>query len=379
MRSRYWIIAAGFVAISASVAPALTIQLNYTYDTANFFTPAEPQRRAALEAAASFFERILVDSLSAITPGGSNSWSVNFTHPGTGNSQSVSNPTIPANTVVVYAGGRSLPGSTIAEGGFGGYTSSGNPTWLNTIKNRGQAGETTGPTATEVAPWGGFVSFDSGAPWNFNHQAGPVANKNDLFSVAVHELAHVFGIGGSDSWFNRITGTSFTGPATTSVYGGSVPVTEDGDHWANATMSQIYLMPINQEASLDPSIVRGTRKKLTELDIAGLDDIGWDIAPRVLVGDYNDDGKVSAADYSVWRDSLGSTTDLRADGDWDGIVDQHDYDYWHLNFGTSMGSGMSGFAAAATDGTNVPEPASAGLAVAGMFVLWIQWMRRRRS
>ena len=35
----------------------------------------------------------------------------------------------------------------------------------------------------------------------------------------------------------------------------------------------------------------------------------------VLTGDYNHDGIVSAADYTVWRDTLGSTTDLRADGD----------------------------------------------------------------
>ena len=34
-----------------------------------------------------------------------------------------------------------------------------------------------------------------------------------------------------------------------------------------------------------------------------------------LVGDYNLDGMVDAADYIVWRNTLGSTTELRANGD----------------------------------------------------------------
>ena len=37
---------------------------------------------------------------------------------------------------------------------------------------------------------------------------------------------------------------------------------------------------------------------------------------------------VTAADYPVWRDTLGSTADLRADGDSSGTVDQADYDLW---------------------------------------------------
>jgi Type I phosphodiesterase / nucleotide pyrophosphatase len=51
-----------------------------------------------------------------------------------------------------------------------------------------------------------------------------------------------------------------------------------------------------------------------------------------LAGDYNHDGKVDAADYTVWRDTKGSKTDLRADGNGDGTVDQDDYDVWKANF-----------------------------------------------
>jgi Type I phosphodiesterase / nucleotide pyrophosphatase len=51
-----------------------------------------------------------------------------------------------------------------------------------------------------------------------------------------------------------------------------------------------------------------------------------------LPGDYNHDGHVDAADYTIWQDTKGSTTDLRADGNRDGVVDQADYDLWKANF-----------------------------------------------
>ena len=52
-----------------------------------------------------------------------------------------------------------------------------------------------------------------------------------------------------------------------------------------------------------------------------------------LTGDYNLDDVVDTADYSVWRDTLGSTDNLTADGNHDGIVGPEDYDVWKSNFG----------------------------------------------
>lgn len=69
-----------------------------------------------------------------------------------------------------------------------------------------------------------------------------------------------------------------------------------------------------------------------------------------LPGDYNDDNLVDAADYTVWRDSLGQTgPGLAADGDGDNSVDADDYTLWKANFGQSS----PGVAAA-----GVPEPAT---------------------
>ncbi|QDV79324.1 hypothetical protein K2D_29380 [Planctomycetes bacterium K2D] len=63
--------------------------------------------------------------------------------------------------------------------------------------------------------------------------------------------------------------------------------------------------------------------------------------------DYNGDGLVNAADYTVWRDSLLSTADLRADGNDDGIVNAMDYDLW---------SGSYAFEPPSS--TTVPEPSA---------------------
>ncbi|MBB6431585.1 PEP-CTERM sorting domain-containing protein [Algisphaera agarilytica] len=72
--------------------------------------------------------------------------------------------------------------------------------------------------------------------------------------------------------------------------------------------------------------------------------------PFLVAGDYNGNGVVDAADYTVWQDSFGSTADLRADGNDNGVVDAADYTLWQDNFGAES---------AAAAGT-VPEPSTLG-------------------
>lgn len=73
-----------------------------------------------------------------------------------------------------------------------------------------------------------------------------------------------------------------------------------------------------------------------------------------LHGDYNGDGRVNAADYTVWRDSLGSETNLIADGNGSQVIDQLDYELWAFNFGDSAVA----VADAVTNAASVPEPTS---------------------
>lgn len=74
------------------------------------------------------------------------------------------------------------------------------------------------------------------------------------------------------------------------------------------------------------------------------------VASVILAGDYNGDGSVGAADYTVWRDSFGSTTDLAADGDGNGVVNDDDRAFWAARYGSTAPTAAA-----------IPEPASAGL------------------
>jgi hypothetical protein len=85
-----------------------------------------------------------------------------------------------------------------------------------------------------------------------------------------------------------------------------------------------------------------------------------------LDGDFNDDGKVDAADYTDWRDNLGAADETSINGNGDGLngVDAADYDLWKLHFGEMAGSG--GLAGGA-----VPEPTSLVLLMLGLTSLAI--------
>lgn len=89
----------------------------------------------------------------------------------------------------------------------------------------------------------------------------------------------------------------------------------------------------------------------------------------VANGDYNLDGVVDAADYTVWRDTLGQSVAVStgADGDGDGQITASDYSVWQSNFGSSSGSA-----------TAVPEPAS-GLLFSGFFATLLLRVRTRNS
>jgi hypothetical protein len=92
-----------------------------------------------------------------------------------------------------------------------------------------------------------------------------------------------------------------------------------------------------------------------------------------LDGDFNFDGIVNAADYTVWRNSLGQTgAGLDADSNFDGVVDEGDYDAWKTHFGDS--SGADGTASAA-----VPEPSAMILVVASSLTLGASARRRQTS
>lgn len=81
------------------------------------------------------------------------------------------------------------------------------------------------------------------------------------------------------------------------------------------------------------------------------------VATDAQPGDYNGDGNVNLADYTLYRDTLGSVLDewgSGADGSGNGVVDAADYDVWRQHFGTAIASPAASHA-------TVPEPGGVAL------------------
>lgn len=104
---------------------------------------------------------------------------------------------------------------------------------------------------------------------------------------------------------------------------------------------------------------------------------GATMSAIVTTGDYNNDGVVNAADYTVWRDSLGATVSqgAGADGNANGMIDDGDYTFWKEHFGQSTGAG----AISSANASAVPEPASAATLSLGLLALGAAGVRRHRT
>lgn len=113
-------------------------------------------------------------------------------------------------------------------------------------------------------------------------------------------------------------------------------------------------------------------------DVMFVDNLIFEAIDR-LPGDFNDDGVVDAADYTVWRDNLGTTAPtspfeyrdatnfdgeaaISHNGDGMNGVDMGDYLVWRNNFGATASGGGSLASA------SVPEPSALGLLLCGSVV-----------
>ncbi len=85
---------------------------------------------------------------------------------------------------------------------------------------------------------------------------------------------------------------------------------------------------------------------------------------QILV-DYNLDGTVDDLDRNLWATTFGSTLDLRADGNGNGIVDAADFTIWREAYDNSLANA-------------VPEPSGTGLIIVSMLAC-LATQRRRKA
>jgi hypothetical protein len=343
MKSRHFLPAMALLGLTGS-ASAIKIEIRYDYDTNGFFN--QPGSKEALRLVADYYEQLIHDSLLEInhTQHPSASWTATFEHPATGASEfPVSNLVVPADTLIVFAGGRSL-GTPDGRGGPGGYGWSGFQNWGNLVAARGQAGALTTPK-TDFGPWGGSIAFDTTRTWNFT--ASPVSGSKPFFSIALHEFGHLLGIGLADSWRAKMVNGNFTGAYSVAAYGGNVPLTATGGHWRDDekcvfpdghdptepknVLSKVFGSfnsphGFDQIALMDPSSCSAGPflKVMTDLDHASLRDIGWEVEPPAQWINADVNPATSPFEFS-WASSSGYTYRIQkstsmANGDWSTIA-----------------------------------------------------------
>lgn len=154
-----------------------------------------------------------------------------------------------------------------------------------------------------------------------------------------------------DLWFAKPTNSTSSSPPTDANMG----IWSDYDFWQYSWEGNL-----GGESPLDLNHYRGTLDDLQQYVL------GASVEPP-LAGDYNDDGVVDTADYTVWRDTWTrfNTTDMRADGNNNGAIDTGDRDVWAANYGATSSAAVA-----------VPEPTA--IAVLGSLGSLVALARRGR-
>lgn len=313
---------------SRNANAGITIQFDYTYDTTGFFATGS-EAREALEWVGKFYSCLLDDDLLAINSSGENHFTAKFWQPNmnddpetteTEGIASVSNFDVSADVLTVYAGAQAMEGNyenTLAWSGPGFYSMSGSYAFQNQSISRGEGSgvvaDVQGATADEVGIWGGSVSVNTNKAWHTDHTILAEYGEFDLTSVLLHEFCHTLGFGTLDSWDNLLSGTTFTGTKATAINGGTAPSLQsagDTGHWSTSTPdSTIWGTADSQRTIMEPYISSGLDLWTTTLDIAAIDDIGWDINPvdawtGPTGGTFSSTSNWSTGISPGWRDSV---------------------------------------------------------------------------
>ncbi|NDW45100.1 calcium-binding protein [Ruegeria sp. PrR005] len=233
------------------------IAFDYRFDTTGFFE--DPARRAALEEAARIWESFIDDEFDDVPAG------TVFTIRNPSDSSVLETITLdaPIDDLLIFVGAGSL-GGPLGRGGATGFDAEG-----DIFSARiGADFRGTGPV-TDFEPWVGTLRVEPAEDWNFDLTTA-VEGKSDFISLALHEIGHILGIGASPIFDMLSAGGQFDGPNARSVNGGDpIPLEADLNHVIEGFDGNTVLM--------DPTARNGFRLTPTDIDLAMLADIGYEI------------------------------------------------------------------------------------------------------
>lgn len=195
---------------------------------------------------------------------------------------------------------------------------------------------------------------------------------------------------GAPNYPGKPAGTNSIGPAFTTLSNTArIPWATSLDSLNDPAWSTAVGLATGSFAPGDtPGIVSGSADVYTSIgtsssvgtiaSVSGANFISHGL--RVIAGvggDYNGNGIVDAADYSVWRDHLGQPFQLLNEGpDTPGEVTQEDYAFWKANFGLGAPGSGGGSASGGTIGgpgsLPVPEPGPGVLLLGASAMLFLR-------
>ena len=347
---------------------ALTIQIDYSLDSNSFFSASgnpggatgATKARSALEAAAARWSAIINQTLQPVFVNDHPTADIRLSFPDPSNfTAGVENPTaifevyeassaasagtdslvspgsrppanqyrngisIPADTFVIYVGGRGLLDDALTAGLIG-YNYDAVINDPDSFLNRGfNNGNLSLPT------WGSSISFNSNEnsdadpdtlerKWHFDHTTEVPEDTKDFYSVALAEIGHALGVGlFYNDWTKSIVNSEYRGPFTLAMYqsenGGAIDSLElqgpqkryfarglytskifsggnpnyVGTVGPDAQQPLLFQArptapPLSSPDLLDfvPGIIHGQRFEITNLDVAAINDIGWSLIVR---------------------------------------------------------------------------------------------------
>lgn len=236
------------------------IKFDYRFDEAGFFTP---ERKAILEEAGDIWSSYIQDDFAAIPAQETLKFPIN-------NIEREVILTEPIDDLLIFVSSVQLDENsnqpTLGEGAF--YAT------FEIDSDR-----ETRITRNDFEPWLGTIEFNTNFADNLFFDSTPdtdddiPANKQDFLSLSLHEIGHILGIGIAPAFNDLVEGDQFTGAESVGLNNNrGIPLDSDLAH-----IREKFSLDFDHDALLDKSFTFGERNLPTDLDLAILADIGYEI------------------------------------------------------------------------------------------------------